>query len=195
MNKFLAILGILVLVGAGCATKTEVSTKNNATTAPEAQQQTTSTESDSVKAEVEVSPQIETSPTTEPEITTIVGGNNVEMKVKTTPSEDVGKEPPAEENVVDVVLGDEVAQTINMEIGNFFFKPSVINAKPGDRVKLTFTKNAGFHTFVIDNVANIDIAEGESFIFSAPAKAGSYEFYCDVGSHKAMGMKGTLIVK
>lgn len=98
--------------------------------------------------------------------------------------------------VVDIVLGGEVDQTISMEAGNFSFSPNTINAKPGDKIKITFTKNIGFHTFVIDEIeVKHAIKQGESLIFTAPSTPGSYAFYCDVGSHKTNGMEGVLIVK
>ena len=97
--------------------------------------------------------------------------------------------------MTDVVLGGET-KLVDMEAGNFFFKPDVINASVGEKIKINFTKNAGFHTFVIKETGqSFAIKQGESVSFNAPDKAGTYTFYCDVGSHQAMGMEGTLIVK
>lgn len=85
---------------------------------------------------------------------------------------------------------------ISMSTGNFFFQPNTINAEPGQTVNVTFSSNDGFHTFVIDAInLKKSVAAGETVTFTAPTTPGSYEFYCDVGSHKAMGMKGTLVVK
>lgn len=84
---------------------------------------------------------------------------------------------------------------VDMEVGNFFFSPTTITAKAGQKVDITFTKNEGFHTFVIDGVAKLPIAVGTTKSFTVPTAPGSYEFWCDVGSHKAKGMVGTLIVE
>ena len=81
---------------------------------------------------------------------------------------------------------------------NFSFTPSVLTVKKGDRVKITFENSAGFHDFIIDEY---DIAAKQA---QSPAteileftadKAGSFEFYCSVGTHRQMGMKGTLVVE
>lgn len=84
---------------------------------------------------------------------------------------------------------------VDMEIGNFFFAPATITAKAGQKVDVTFTKNEGFHTFVIDGVAKLPIAVGTTKSFTAPSAPGSYPFYCDVNAHRSKGMEGTLIVK
>lgn len=98
--------------------------------------------------------------------------------------------------VTEIILGAEADVEVNMETANFSFTPNIINASPGDRVSVTFTKNAGFHTFTIDEVGvEFAIAEGEKLNFTAPSEPGSYPFYCSIGSHRAQGMKGTLIVQ
>lgn len=81
---------------------------------------------------------------------------------------------------------------------NFSFTPSLITVKKGDIVKITFTNSDGFHNFVIDefNVTSKTIQSGsqDSIQFTA-GKVGSFEYYCAIGSHRAMGMKGTLKVE
>jgi len=81
---------------------------------------------------------------------------------------------------------------------NFSFTPSTITVNKGDKVKITFNNTSGFHNFVIDafGVATPQKASPDTEILEFTAdKAGSFEYYCSVGSHRAMGMKGTLIVK
>jgi len=65
-----------------------------------------------------------------------------------------------------------------------------------EKIQITFAKNVGFHTFVIDklNVKHA-IKQGEALTFTAPKEPGSFPFYCDIGSHQAQGMEGVLIVK
>ncbi len=98
--------------------------------------------------------------------------------------------------VMEVVLGGSADVNLDMVSGNFFFEPSVINAAPGESIKITFTENSGFHTFVIDELQlSFAITAGEALKFTAPTEPGSYSFYCDIGSHRAFGMEGTLIVQ
>ena len=80
---------------------------------------------------------------------------------------------------------------------NFAFAPSAMTVKKGDNVVITFKNGDGFHDFVIDelNVRTAQIQDGaqETVTFVAD-KAGTFEYYCSVGQHRAMGMKGTLTV-
>jgi nitrosocyanin len=80
---------------------------------------------------------------------------------------------------------------------NFKFAPNTLTVNKGDKVKITFQNTGGIHDFVIDEfkVETKRISEGQtdSVEFTAD-KAGSYEFYCSVGNHRQMGMKGTLVV-
>ncbi len=81
---------------------------------------------------------------------------------------------------------------------NFKFDKPEIKVNKGDTVKITFKNTQGFHDFVIDefNVktkqANGPSEETVTFVAD---KAGTYEYYCSVGQHRAMGMKGNLIVE
>lgn len=81
---------------------------------------------------------------------------------------------------------------------NFTFAPAEMRVKKGDRVKITFVNESGFHDLVIDEfnarTAQIGAGKTETIEFVAD-KTGSFEYYCSVGSHRQMGMKGTLIVE
>ncbi len=81
---------------------------------------------------------------------------------------------------------------------NFSFTPSTITVDQGDRVKITFKNTGGFHDFVINGygVATKQAqAPFEEVLEFTADKAGSFEYYCSVGSHRAMGMKGILVVQ
>lgn len=88
--------------------------------------------------------------------------------------------------------------TFNVSGGSFFFTPSTMNVKKGDKVRIVFMNAGGMHNLMLDafGVATRTLSTGESqtveFIAS---KTGSFEYYCSVGSHRAMGQKGTLIVQ
>lgn len=81
---------------------------------------------------------------------------------------------------------------------NFSFTPNLITVKKGDKIKITFKNSDGTHNLKIDefNVATKTIKSGEeqSVEFIAD-KTGSFEYYCSVGTHRAMGMWGTLKVE
>jgi plastocyanin len=105
------------------------------------------------------------------------------------------KEEDPDEEMMEETQKEMGDVNIEMQSGNFFFKPSVIEAKPGQTVNATITGNEGFHTLVIDAISlKQTVKSGETISFVAPTTPGNYEFYCDVGSHRAMGMKGTLTV-
>jgi len=80
---------------------------------------------------------------------------------------------------------------------NFSFAPSAITVNRGDRVKIIFKNASGVHDLKIDglNVGTSVIQGGQEATFEFVAStAGTFEYYCSVGSHRAMGMKGTLVV-
>ena len=121
---------------------------------------------------------------------TVVTENGVEATFVTETTGDDDKD------IVDVVLGKSADVSVNMEAKNFALTPNIISATSGQKIKITFTKNSGFHTFVIDDLdLKFAIKEGEALTFTAPTTPGTYTFYCDVGSHRANGMEGTLVVK
>lgn len=89
---------------------------------------------------------------------------------------------------------------INLEVegSNYLFNPDEIKVKVGDKVSITFTSNGAMHDFVLDEfdvkTKVLNSGESETISFTVD-KAGEYEYYCSVGNHRAMGMKGTLIVE
>lgn len=81
---------------------------------------------------------------------------------------------------------------------NFSFTPNEIHVKKGDTVKITFENVGGFHNWVIDefNAKTKTIPSGQTDTVQFVAdKAGTFEYYCSVGNHRQMGMKGNLIVE
>lgn len=168
MKYFLSLLSIVALAGAGCA------------------QVSTTTETD-VKAGAQVGTTEESAPVT---IEVSADGEAVVTQTGETTIDENGVP------VTEIILGAQANVEVEMEATNFSFTPNVINASPGERVSVTFTKNTGFHTFTIDQLGlEFAIAQGEKLNFTAPSEPGSYPFYCSIGSHRAQGMEGTLIVE
>jgi len=81
---------------------------------------------------------------------------------------------------------------------NFSFEPAMITVKKGDKVKIIFENTSGFHDFVIDEFGiatkQTNSPTTEILEFTAD-KTGSFEYYCSVGTHRAMGMKGIFKVE
>lgn len=92
----------------------------------------------------------------------------------------------------------EPVQEITVEGSKFKFEPSTITVKKGQKVKLIFKNIEGIHDFRVDELGIatevIEENEQESVEFTAD-KIGSFEFYCSVEEHRAMGMVGTLVVE
>lgn len=80
----------------------------------------------------------------------------------------------------------------------FKFSPNEIKVKQGDTVRIVFVNESGNHDWRIDefNAATKVIKGGETdTVQFVVDKKGTFEFYCSVGTHRQMGMKGNLIVE
>lgn len=89
-------------------------------------------------------------------------------------------------------------KTFTVTGSNFAFSSKEIRVNEGDTVRINFVNSGGTHDFVIDefDVATKRIQGGQSETVEFVAdNAGTYEFYCSVGNHRQMGMKGNLIVQ
>lgn len=87
---------------------------------------------------------------------------------------------------------------ITVENKGLTFVPSEIRVKKGNMIKITFKNTGGMHDFMIDefNVATKQLKAGqEETVEFIADKTGSFEYYCSVNNHRAMGMKGVLIVE
>ncbi len=81
---------------------------------------------------------------------------------------------------------------------NFKFDPPILTVNIGDTVKITFKNSGGMHDFVIDefNVKTPLVKSGEDALVQFTAdKTGTFQYYCNVANHRAMGMQGNLIVQ
>lgn len=81
---------------------------------------------------------------------------------------------------------------------NYKFSPNTVTVKKGVKTRILFKNTGGMHDFRVDelNIATRIIQGGEEdFVEFTAEKTGQYEFYCSVGNHRQMGMKGTLTVE
>ncbi len=100
-------------------------------------------------------------------------------------------EPPTE-----TMKGE--AKIFNVTAANFSFSVKEMKVKQGDTVKIVFENKEGFHDWVIDefNARTQQLPAGKSETIEFVAdKNGTFEYYCSVGSHRANGMVGKLIVE
>ncbi len=81
----------------------------------------------------------------------------------------------------------------------FGYDQKTLTVAAGDTVTITLTNSGTMvHDWVVDEfnarTKRIKNGETDSVTFVAD-KAGTYEFYCSVGNHRAQGMVGKLIVE
>ncbi|GEM_PF-369089 len=92
---------------------------------------------------------------------------------------------------------DPNAREVVVTASNFKFDPPTITAKQGEKIRIRLKNTDGFHDLKIDelNAATGRIQGGdEAVVEFVASKTGSFEYYCSVGNHRQMGMKGTLII-
>ena len=85
-----------------------------------------------------------------------------------------------------------------VKMSNYKFEPNTINAKQGDKVKITVFNEEGTHNMFIkgyDEKTDIDSSPNVQVIEFVADQSGSFEYWCKVSGHKALGMKGVLIVE
>lgn len=116
-----------------------------------------------------------------------------QTQITSAPTEAVSEEPKATGSATSGELKE-----FTVTGSNFQFDPKTITVKKGDKVKITFKSAGGFHNFVIDelNVKTSIVESGKDAVVEFTAdKVGTFEYYCAVANHKAMGMVGTLTVE
>lgn len=89
-------------------------------------------------------------------------------------------------------------KTFNLTGRNFAFSQTEIRVKKGDKVVINFEATEGFHDWTVEGygVGTKSVAVGQKTSVSFTAdQAGTFEYYCSVGSHRAAGMVGKLIVE
>ena len=133
-----------------------------------------------------------------------VPGEDVdEMVVEETPDptpeetpEEIPEETPEETSGPDVVFQ---LQGRNFEFFNEEGVNPTLRVQEGQTVRIEFTSASGFHDWVLDEFGaatdRVRDGDGMTSVEFVADQAGTYEYYCSVGSHRAQGMFGTLIVE
>ena len=95
-------------------------------------------------------------------------------------------------------VGTGVVKEFTVTAQDYSFTPSKMTVKKGDKVRIIFKNVEGMHDFRIDEfgvaVKRTSGGSQETVEFTAD-KVGSFEYYCSIGTHRALGMKGTLTVQ
>ena len=115
--------------------------------------------------------------------------------IQTPPSEVIVNEG-TKETTVD--LTGDTGKVFEVTGKNFSFEPKEVKVTQGDRVQIVFKNEGGTHNFVLDefDVKTKTTNTGETVTVEFVAdKAGTFEYYCGIGNHRAMGMVGTLVVE
>jgi plastocyanin len=104
-----------------------------------------------------------------------------------------------EENNNGAVGGIELAKReFTVHGKNFSYDVANMKVNEGEMVKITFINDVGTHDLVVDGynarTKVLQAGQSETIEFLAE-KAGTFEYYCSVGTHRQMGMKGTLTVE
>lgn len=90
-----------------------------------------------------------------------------------------------------------VVKEFTVDASNFAFAPKTLSVNIGDTVRITLKNTQGFHDLKIDefNAATKTLNSGEEETIEFVAdKTGTFEYYCSIGTHRQMGMVGTLVV-
>ena len=125
--------------------------------------------------------------------------NGTSSPIQDMPSANVKENVIGETPVLDSGVTTPAQETKEFSITgkNFSFSPATITVAKGDKVRIVFKNTGGFHDFRIDEfkVATDRVADGgEDEVEFIADKAGTFEYYCSVGTHRQMGMKGVLTV-
>lgn len=124
-------------------------------------------------------------------------GQENEVGQNDTPSPTVNNAPVQLPTEVVVDEGGEV-KVFEVEGSNYEFSVKEMRVNRGDTVRIEFTSMDGIHDWRVDEfgMQTERLAAGESGRVEFVAdEVGSFEYYCSVNNHRAMGMVGTLVVE
>lgn len=128
--------------------------------------------------------------------------DNTNNNVNANTNAEVTAPTPSEEATPEVsptpAESQNEVKTFEVSGRSFSYTPSEIKVKKGDKVKIVFKNEEGFHDWGIDefNAKTPQIQEGKTAEVEFTAdKTGTFEYYCSVDEHRAKGMKGNFIVE
>ena len=91
--------------------------------------------------------------------------------------------------------GAAVEQTVSVEAFDFYFEPTTLSVETGASVTVEFTNSGSVsHSWTSSDLdVGVEASGGEesSVTFTAPAEAGSYDFFCEYHPDE---MQGTISI-
>lgn len=135
----------------------------------------------------------------------LAGGGYFVMKSR-TPKESMAPTVPQESampaldetGTEEMIVASNVKE-FTIDTSEFAFDVKRMNVKVGDTVRVTLTNSGKMsHDWVVDELGakTKQITNGETdMIEFVPTEAGTFEYYCSVGQHRANGMVGSIIVE
>lgn len=129
---------------------------------------------------------------------TLESGNMVEASASPvgSPALDATTMEEQGDAAVSGMVEDDV-KVIEMEAGAFYYEPSTIEVKKGQKVRVVFKSVDMMHDFNVDElkIKSEIVKSGSTSTFEFTAdQVGKFEYYCSVGQHRQNGQIGTLIV-
>lgn len=116
----------------------------------------------------------------------------------TTSSDDSAPQEDLPTTTDNTASSDDEMLVVEVDGFNFGYSESEIRAKAGQKVKIIFTNTGGTHDLVVEGTEFrtpiISTGETSELEFTID-EAGEYAFYCSVGSHRAAGMEGKIIIE
>ena len=109
----------------------------------------------------------------------------------------IGAVPAISQEVIDLTNQSGEVKEVTVTNEGYNYLPSRIRVNVGDTVRLTFENGGGFHDWVLDefDASTRRISGGSTATIEFTAdQAGTFEFYCSVGNHRAQGMVGDFVV-
>jgi len=109
----------------------------------------------------------------------------------------IGAVPAISQEVIDLTNQSGEVKEVTVTNEGYNYMPSRIRVNAGDTVRLTFENGGGFHDWVLDefDASTRRISGGSTATIEFTAdQAGTFEFYCSVGNHRAQGMVGDFVV-
>lgn len=112
----------------------------------------------------------------------------------------IEEETPEDENLEE----ESDVVTFQMTGENFRFRMDgevnpTLRVQQGDVVRVEFSSTDGFHDWVVDEfgaaTSRVRPEDGMTVVEFVASETGEFPYYCSVGSHRANGMEGMLVVE
>jgi len=139
-----------------------------------------------------MAPKTDDTPTAGSDSASMPSGEEVQQNTGATPDAVNPPPDPAPASLTDIE--EPPMEVFDITAKNFSFSVVEIRVRKGGRVKINLKVGEGLHDWVVDELDARTIRAGggsNTSVEFVADKAGTFEYYCSVGSHRQMGMVGT----